>query len=348
MCFVRTASLWIAAAIFGAAACSSGASAGDVALTGAGATFPYPLYSKWISEYARVAPSVRINYQPIGSGGGIRLMTEGTVDFGASDAPMTDEQMQRARGLIHVPTCAGAIAIAYHADGIGPGLQLAPETIAGIFLGEIRSWNDPKILADNPNMPVPAAPIVTVHRSDGSGTTKLFTAYLSAVSPSWAKGPGSGTSVSWPEGLGAKGNEGVAALIKSQPASIGYVELAYVEKDGMLVAKIRNRAGQFVAPTTESTTRALAEASVSEDLRISALDSGAEGAYPIVGVTYLLLPAEGQDAKKREALFGFVRWALTEGQSMAPALGYAPLPPAIIEKARSRVGAEAARPGGSG
>lgn len=322
-----------------AAGCSSGGGRGGVALTGAGATFPYPLYTKWVSEYARVAPGVAINYQSIGSGGGIRQITERTVDFGASDAPMTDEQLAKAGGVLHIPTCVGAVVLAYNVEGVGPGLKLGPEAVAGIFLGEVKRWDDPKIKADNPDMALPERPIVTIHRSDGSGTTKIFLDYLSAVSPAWAKGPGSGTSVSWPGGLGAKGNEGVAGQIQSQPNSIGYVELAYATQNGMPMATLKNKAGKLVAPSLESTTAAArgAAARMPEDLRVSIVDAEGEDAYPIAGFTFILLRSKQQDAARGKALAGFLSWALSDGQKLTADLHYASLPAEVVEKAKERL-----------
>lgn len=324
-----------------AAGCSGGGPpGGGVALTGAGATFPYPLYTKWVSEYAKSTPGVAINYQSIGSGGGIRQLTERTVDFGASDAPMSDEQLEKAKSVLHIPTCLGAVVLAYNVDGVASGLKLAPDTVAGIFLGEVKQWDDPKIKAENPEITLPSKPIGTIHRSDGSGTTKIFLDYLSAVSPAWAKGPGSGTSVSWPTGLGAKGNEGVAGQIKGQPGSIGYIELAYATQNNMTMASIKNKAGKFVTPTLASTTAAArgASARMPEDLRISIVDAEGEDAYPIAGFTYILLHGRQQDPEKGKALVGFLSWALSDGQKLTSALHYAPLPEEVVLKARARLG----------
>jgi phosphate transport system substrate-binding protein len=316
--------------------CSGG---GGVALTGAGATFPYPLYTKWIAEYEKAAPGVAINYQSIGSGGGIRQITERTVDFGATDAPMSDEQLAAAKGILHIPTCLGAVVIAYHVEGAGPGLKLSQASLAGIFLGEIKQWNDPRIANDNPGSNLPALPIGTVHRSDGSGTTKIFLDYLSAISPAWAKGPGSGTSVAWPTGLGAKGNEGVAGQIKSQPNSIGYIELAYAVQNKMHMASLQNKAGKFVAPSLPGITAAArgASARMPEDLRVSIVDAEGDDAYPIAGFTYILLYSKQKDPEKGKALKGFLSWSLDAGQKLASALDYAPLPEEVIEKARKRL-----------
>ena len=313
---------------------------GNVALTGAGATFPYPLYTKWVAEYAKSNPGVAINYQSIGSGGGIRQITEKTVDFGASDAPMSDEQLAKAQGVIHVPTCLGAVVLAFNLEGVTK-LNLTPDTLSGIFLGEIKKWDDPKLKADNPDVALPAKDIATVHRSDGSGTTKIFLDYLTQVSPAWAKGPGSGTSVSWPTGLGAKGNEGVAGQIKSQPSSIGYIELAYAMQNKMAMASLKNRTGKFVAPKLESITAAAKGASskMPEDLRVSIVDADGDEAYPISGFTYILLYQKQQDAAKGKALAGFLSWALADGQKLTTALDYAPLPTEVVEKAKKRLGA---------
>lgn len=313
--------------------------AGEITLTGAGATFPYPLYTKWVAEYGKAHPGVRINYQSIGSGGGIRQVTERTVDFGASDAPMTDEQIAKAGGMLHIPTCIGAVVLTYRLDGVPSGLRLAPEAIAGIFLGTVTKWNDPAIARDNPSAKLPDAPILTVHRSDGSGTTKVFADYLSAVSPAWKAGPGTGTSVRWPGGLGAKGNEGVAATLASTPGSIGYIELAYAAQNGLSYASVRNRAGRFVAPTIASTTAAAAGAAthVPSDLRTSIVDAPGDDAYPIAAFTYVLVRPTQSDAAKGRALVRFLEWALGPGQALAPPLHYAPLPPAIAAKARAKL-----------
>jgi phosphate transport system substrate-binding protein len=311
---------------------------GDVHLTGAGATFPYPLYTKWIAAYGELHKDAKINYQSIGSGGGIRQITERTVDFGASDAPMSDEQIGKAPGILHIPTCLGAVAITYNLEGV-VGLKLSPATLAGIFLGDVKKWSDPAVKADNPDLKLPDKDIASIHRSDGSGTTKIFVDYLTAVSPKWASGPGTGTSVNWPGGLGAKGNEGVAGQVKSTPGSIGYVELAYVIQNGMASAAIGNKAGKFVAPSLESTTAAGAGAAarIPDDLRVSIVNADGEGAYPIAGFTYVLVYGEQADARKGRVVADFLRWALTDGQRFAPELHYAKLPTDIAEKALVKV-----------
>ena len=312
---------------------------GAVNLTGAGATFPYPLYTKWISEFGKAHPSVKINYQSIGSGGGIRQITEKTVDFGASDAPMNDEQIAKAQGVVHIPTCLGAVVLTYNLEGVTSGLKLTPEIVAGMFLGKVKEWNDPAIAKENPDVKLPAKSIGTVHRSDGSGTTKIFVDYLSAVSPEWKSGPGTGTSVNWPGGLGAKGNEGVTGMVKSTPLSIGYVELAYAAQNKLPVAAIKNKSGKFVTPTEDSTTAAAAGAAAKmpDDLRISIVDVEGDEAYPISGFTYILLYQKQTDASHGKALVQFLDWSLRDGQKMTKDLNYAPLPAAVVEKASAKL-----------
>lgn len=324
----------------GSSQASTGAG-GEISLTGAGATFPYPLYTKWISEFQKTNPKVKINYQSIGSGGGIRQITERTVDFGASDAPMTDEQLAKAPGLMHLPTCIGAVVLTYNLEGVPTGLKLTPEAAAHIFLGKIKKWNDPAIQNENPDVKLPNKDIATVHRSDGSGTTKIFVDYLSAVSPEWKSGPGTGTSVSWPGGLGAKGNDGVAALIASTPNSIGYIELAYATQNKLTYASLKNRSGKFVSPSLESTTAAGAGAAAKmpDDLRVSLVDAEGDDAYPIAGFTYILAYEEQKDAAKGKALADFLKWAVRDGQQLTTGLHYAPLPSAVVEKVEKKLAA---------
>ncbi|AUX41963.1 phosphate ABC transporter substrate-binding protein [Sorangium cellulosum] len=312
---------------------------GEVALTGAGATFPYPLYTKWISEFQKANPKVKINYQSIGSGGGIRQITERTVDFGASDAPMTEEQLAKAAGILHLPTCLGAVVLTYNLEGVQSGLKLTPEAAANIFLGKIKKWNDPALQKENPDVKLPDKDIATVHRSDGSGTTKIFVDYLSAVSPEWKSGPGTGTSVSWPGGLGAKGNDGVSALISSTPASIGYIELAYAMQNKLTFASLKNQSGKFVAPSLDSTTAAGsgAAAKMPDDLRISLVNAEGEDAYPIAGFTYILAYQEQKDAAKGKVLASFLKWAVQDGQKFTNDLHYAPLPAAVVEKVNKKL-----------
>lgn len=307
---------------------------GGVSLVGAGASFPYPLYTKWISEFTKPRADLKINYQSIGSGGGIRQITERTVDFGASDAPMSDEQLGKAAGMLHVPTCLGAVVLTYNVEGVPSGLKLSPEAAAGIFLGRIKKWDDPTIKNDNPDAALPSKDIASVHRSDGSGTTKIFVDYLSAVSDEWKSGPGTGTSVNWPGGLGAKGNEGIAALISSTPSSIGYVELAYAVQNKLTYASIKNKAGKFIAPSIESTTAAAAgfAAKIPDDMRVSIVNPDGDDAYPIASFTYILAYKEQKDAAKGKALVSFLKWSVHDGQGFTKDLHYAPLPKEIVEK----------------
>lgn len=314
-----------------AAPASSG---GAVALVGAGATFPYPLYTKWISEHTKQKSDLKINYQSIGSGGGIRQITERTVDFGASDAPMSDEQISKAQGIVHIPTCLGAVVLTYNIEGVQSGLKITPEAAAGIFLGKIKKWDDELLKRENPDAKLPSKDIASVHRSDGSGTTKIFVDYLSAVSEDWKGGPGTGTSVNWPGGLGAKGNEGVSALVSSTPNSIGYVELAYASQNKLSIAEIKNKAGKFIAPSVDSTTAAAAgiASKIPEDFRVSIVNAEGDAAYPIASFTYILAYKEQKDAAKGKALLGFLKWAVHEGQGFAKDLHYAPLPKEVADK----------------
>lgn len=310
-----------------------------ISLTGAGATFPYPLYSRWFDVYEKQS-GVRINYQSIGSGGGIRQLLERTVDFGASDAPMTDEQLAAAAGkILHIPTVLGAVVVSYHLPGVEAGLRLRPGVLAGIFLGEITRWNDPRVAQDNPGLKLPDMAIAVVHRSDGSGTTAIFTDYLSAVSPAWRQRVGKGTSVNWPVGLGGKGNEGLTGQVKQTPGALGYMELAYAVQNRLPYAALLNRAGRFVEPTLESTTAAAASAAASlpDDLRVSIVDPPGEQSYPIAGFTYLLVYQEQADRAKGRALADFLWWALHEGQGYAKDLLYAPLPAEVVQKAEAKV-----------
>jgi phosphate transport system substrate-binding protein len=299
-------------------------------INGAGATFPYPIYSKWFDEYQKKT-GVRINYQSIGSGGGIRQVLEGTVDFGATDGPMSDEQLGQAKTpILHFPTVLGAVVATFNLPGVDK-MRLTPETLTGIFLGKITSWNDPALMKENPGVALPAQAIVPVHRSDGSGTTYVFVDYLSKVSPEWAKSVGKSTAVSWPVGLGGKGNEGVTGLVKQTPNAIGYVELVYAVQNKLPYADIKNRAGNFVTPTLESVTAAAAGAAgkMPEDFRVSITDSTASDAYPIASFTWLLVPSRIADAEKGKAIVDFLGWMLEDGQTYTKPLGYAPLPDAV-------------------
>ena len=317
----------IAAALLAVAGVGS-ARADALLVTGAGATFPYPLYSKWFSDYNKLKPDVRFNYQSIGSGGGIQQITQRTVDFGASDAPMTNEEMAKAPGIQHIPTVLGAVVVTYQAPVAE--LRLTPETLAGLFLGEITNWNDPRLAKDNPGVKLPDAPVTIIHRSDGSGTTAIFTDYLSKVSPSWKAKVGAGKSVKWPAGLGAKGNEGVTGLVKQTPGAIGYVELAYANQNKLSMATLRNHDGHFVRPTLEGTSAAAAGVEMPADYRVSITDASGKDAYPIASFTYLLVYRDQQDKAKGEALAHFLWWAIHEGQQTAPSLDYAPLPKAVV------------------
>ena len=303
--------------------------AGTVTLTGAGATFPYPLYSKWFESYGASHP-VRVNYQPIGSGGGIRQVTQKTVDFGASDAPMTNEELGQAPGTLHIPTVLGSVAVTYNLPGLTQPLRLDGATIAAVYQGQVRKWNDPRIAAMNPGVALPDEDILPVYRTDGSGTTYVFTDFLSAVSPEWKQGVGTGKSVRWPAGLGAKGNEGVTGQVKNTEGALGYVELAYATQNQLPVAALRNQAGQFVQPGVESTTAAAADVAAqlqaNPDFRFSVVNAPGAEAYPVASFTYLLLPQHFENCGKARALGQLVRWALTEGGPAATELHYAPLP----------------------
>lgn len=309
-------------------------------INGAGATFPYPIYSKWFSEYAKIDPSVNFNYQSIGSGGGIKQISAETVDFGASDAALTNDQLWAAPGkLLHIPMVGGAVAVTYNLPGISQTLNLTPEVLAGIFLGKIAKWNDPKIAQDNAGVNLPAADIIVAHRSDGSGTTNIFTDYLSSVSSEWKKKVGKGTSVSWPEGLGGKGNEGVAGLIKQTPGAIGYVELAYAVRNNLAYAAIGNKAGKFILPSLESTTAAIAgrASSMPADFRVSLVNADGADAYPIAGFTWILIYKNQNDAFKGRKMVEFLKWAVHDGQQYTKELLYAPLPAEVVKKIDERL-----------
>lgn len=322
----RARTLVLAAAALAAAGT---ARAAPLLVNGAGATFPAPLYMKWFASYNRLHPELAFNYQAIGSGGGIQQITAGTVDFGASDAPMKDEQLARRPDLVHVPTVVGAVVVTYNAPGVN-ALKLTPEALAGIFLGKITRWNDPALAALNAGERLPDLAITVAHRSDGSGTTNAFTDYLAKVSPEWKQRVGTGTSVRWPAGLGGKGNDGVAALVKSTPGAIGYVELAYANQNKLALAELRNRDGVFVRPSLESTSAAAAGVAMPADHRVSITDAAGKDAWPIAAFTYLLVRRDQQDPLKGEALVRFLWWATHDGQKEAPALEYAPLPKAVV------------------
>ncbi len=312
------------------------AGAADTLLVnGAGATFPFPLYSKWFGEYNKLHPELQFNYQSIGSGGGIQQITNRTVDFGASDAPMKDEQLAKAPGTVHVPTVMGAVVVTY--DAPIAELKLTPDTLAGIFLGKIQRWNDPGLAAVNPGAKLPDAAIAVIHRSDGSGTTNIFTDYLSKVSPEWKAQVGTGTAVRWPTGLGAKGNEGVSGLVKQTPGAIGYVELAYANQNKLPKALLRNKGGAFVAATMESTSAAAAGVEMPDDFRVSITDASGKDAYPMASFTYILVPRDQQDPAKGKAIVQFLDWAVHDGQRFAAPLDYAPLPKPVVEKVTAKL-----------
>jgi phosphate transport system substrate-binding protein len=322
----------LAAFVFG---CS-----GQLRLQGAGATFPNPLYQKWLSEYGKLHPEVKIDYQSIGSGGGIKQIKEQTVDFGASDAPMKDEDLKSAPGeILHIPTVLGAVVITYNLQGVSQPLRFSPATIADIFLGKIKRWDDPAIKADNPGVSLPAADITVVHRSEASGTSAVFTDYLSKVSPEWKERVGAGVSLNWPAGQGGKGNEGVTGMIKQQPNTVGYVELAYAVQNKLPVALVKNASGNFVEPSLDAVTAAAAEslATTPEDLRVSITDAGGASAYPISSYTYILAYKDQKDAAKGKALVDFLWWAIHDGERYAKDLQYAPLPAEIVKRAEAKI-----------
>jgi phosphate transport system substrate-binding protein len=315
----------------------SATASAQMMINGAGATFPYPIYSKWFDAYTTVDPSVRFNYQSIGSGGGQKQILEQTVDFGASDGPMSDENLAKAPGkLLHIPTVAGAVVMTYNLPG-NPALKLDGPTIAGIYLGEIKKWNDPKLTALNPGVKLPDQEIVVVHRSDGSGTTYIFTDYLSKISPDWKSKVGNNTSVSWPAGIGGKGNEGVSGQVKQTPGAIGYVELIYAIQNKMSYADLKNAAGEFVKATLESVTAAMATASIPDDFRFSMTNASGKDSYPIAGATWLLVYEQQKDPAKGKKLVEFLKWAVTKGEDMAKDLDYAPLPPNVRDRVLKRI-----------
>jgi phosphate transport system substrate-binding protein len=324
--------LFVAAAL---AAAWTASAADTLLVNGAGATFPFPLYSKWFAEYNKLHPELQFNYQSIGSGGGIQQITNKTVDFGASDAPMTDAHLAAAPGIVHIPTVMGAVVVTYNAQIAD--LRLTPETLSSIFLGKITRWNDPALAKANPKAKLPDAAIAVVHRSDGSGTSNIFTDYLSKVSPEWKEKVGAGTSVKWPVGLGAKGNEGVTGLVKQTPGSIGYVELAYASQNKLPTAELQNKEGAFVKPTMQATSAAAAGVQMPEDFRVSITNASGKDAYPMASFTYILLPKDQQDPAKGPALVNFLWWAVHEGQRFAEPLDYAPLPKAVVAQVEAKL-----------
>jgi phosphate transport system substrate-binding protein len=316
-----------------------GAAGGAVSLRGAGASFPNPLYQKWLSEYGKAHPDIRIDYQSIGSGGGIKQIKEQTIDFGASDAPMKDDDMKGAPEILHIPTVLGAVVLTYNLQGVSQPLRFSPEVVADIYLGKLKRWDDERIKADNPGVSLPAADITPVYRSDGSGTSAVFTDYLSKVSAEWKTGVGTGTSPKWPTGLGAKGNEGVTGQVKQTPNTVGYVELAYAVQNKLPVALIKNASGNFVEPSLEAVTAAAAEslATTPEDLRVSITNAGGAAAYPVSSYTYILAYKDQKDAAKGKALVEFLWWGVHDGERFAKELQYAPLPPDIVKRAEAKI-----------
>ncbi len=308
-------------------------------LNGAGATFPYPMYSKWFSEYHKAHPEVEINYQSIGSGGGIRQVLAGTVDFGASDGPMTDEQLAQAKTkILHVPTVLGADVPAYNIPGVTGELKFTQEALAGIFLGKITNWNDKAIASANPGVKLPGDQIIVIHRSDGSGTTYIWTDYLSKISPEWQSQAGKGTSVKWPVGLGGKGNEGVAGMIRQMQGSIGYIELIYAIQNKIPYGIVKNAAGEFVKASLDSVTAAAASVkSMPADFRVSITNAPGKDAYPISSFTWLLIPAQSKDAAKGKILADLLNWIVNDGQKMTADLAYAPLPASVAEKVKAEI-----------
>ncbi len=308
-------------------------------LNGAGATFPYPMYSKWFSEYNKLHPDVQINYQSIGSGGGIRQVLNGTVDFGASDGPMSDEQLGQSKTkILHIPTVMGAVVPAYNVPGISGEIKFTPEALAGIFLGKISNWNDPALAKVNPGVNFPNTPIIVIYRSDGSGTTFIFTDYLSKISKDWSNTVGKGTSVKWPGGMGGKGNEGVAGQVRQLSGSIGYVELIYAVQNKITYGSVRNASGNFVAASLDGVTEAAATAkTMPADFRVSITNAPGKTAYPISSFTWLLIPTPAKDPKKGKIIADFLDWMVTDGQKMTSQLSYAPLPDSVVEKVKAAI-----------
>jgi phosphate transport system substrate-binding protein len=319
--------------------CASASVASAQKLNGAGATFPYPIYSKWFTEYGASHGSVQINYQAIGSGAGIRQVTSGTVDFGASDGPMTDEQIAGSKVKIqHVPTVLGAVVPIYNLQGVGSGLKFSPDVLADIYLGKITSWNDARIAKDNPGAKLPSTEIFVVHRSDGSGTSYIFTDYLSKVSADWKSGPGTGTAISWPRGLGAKNNQGVAGMVRQTPGAIGYVELIYALQNKIETGLVRNPAGVFQKATIDSVTAAAASMKqMPADYRVSITNAPGRDAYPISSFTWLLIPNPAPDATKGKVIKDFLTWML-DHESEVTSLDYAPLPASVVSKVKATIG----------
>jgi phosphate transport system substrate-binding protein len=332
--------LLVVAIAVGALACSGGSGGGQVTLRGAGATYPNPLYQKWISEYGKLHANVRIDYQSIGSGGGQKQIREQTVDFGASDSFMSDQDLKSAPGeLLHIPMVLGAVVITYNLQGISQPLHFSPDVVADIFLGKIKRWDDPRIKADNAGVNLPAADITLVHRSDGSGTTGVWTDYLAKVSAEWKQKVGVGTSVNWPVGIGGKGNEGVTGQVKQTPNTIGYVELIYALQNNLPVGLIKNKSGNFIPASLDSVSAAAtgALANTPDDLRVSITDSPGANAYPVSSYTYILAYKDQKDAAKGKALVDYLWWCIHDGEKFSGDLKYAPLPDEIVKRAEAKI-----------
>jgi phosphate transport system substrate-binding protein len=327
-----------------AGACAGAGDATAVSLTGAGATFPFPMYSKWFAEYNKLHPNIQINYQSIGSGGGIRQVSEGVVDFGATDGPMSDQNLadfrsKRGTDVVHFPTVLGAVVPAYNIPGVTATLRFTPDALAGIYLGRVTKWNDPRIASANPGVTLPATDIVVVHRADGSGTTYVWVDYLAKISSEWKERVGVATSVSWPTGIGGNGNEGVMALVRQTPGAVGYVELIYAMQTSTLYGAVQNSSGNFVMADLASVTAAAAGAAenMPEDFRISITNAPGADAYPVSSFTWLLVPTTFSDPAKRQVMVDFLTWMLNEGQTLTEALHYAKLPPSVVAMEREAI-----------
>jgi phosphate transport system substrate-binding protein len=328
--------LLVSGLLVGCSKKSSDSAAAHTELTGAGSTFIYPMMSKWAAEYQKSHPDFSVNYQSIGSGGGIRQISEGTVDFGATDGPMSDELLAASKNgkLLHIPVAMGGDVFAYNIPGVSAELKFTPAVLADIFLAKITKWSDPRITKANPELKLPDIPIVVVHRADGSGTTYIWTDYLSKVSPEWKLKVGTNTSVGWPTGLGAKGNEGVSGMVRQTSGAIGYVELLYAEQNHMPFGSVQNAAGSFVKASTDSVSAAAASAEIPEDFRYSITNAAGKDAYPIAGTTWLLIPLQSRDASRGKVVVSFADWILGDGQELAPTLHYAKVPAKIATRAR--------------
>jgi len=329
----RIWSTLLAVAVVGGLSACNSSNNSSINISGAGSTFVYPVMTRWIQDFSQSHPNVHINYQSIGSGGGIQQVRAKTVDFGASDAALSDQQLTTMQPVVQIPESAGPVCITYNLPGLTQPLQLSPEALAGIFLGTIKSWQDPLLKKDNPGVKLPKEPVVVSHRSDGSGTTSIFTTYLAAVSPEWSTKVGKGTAVSWPVGIGGKGSEGVTGNIRNSPGAIGYVELTYAQQNHLPTAAIENAAGKYVQPTADGTTAAIAAftTQLTQDPRVPIVNPPADAAtaYPISGLTFLIIPKDGPDKAKRTALKQFIQYIITDGQATAGTLNYAPLPDGV-------------------